>query len=182
RRALQRPRRRHSTHRRTDDHAGMEHGAGRGRHEGAQPRLELRRTRSVRRCILARRRRSPRLGLRTSKAQGTKVVGQRELGRNAAPIAAFRAFSSLPSADVTPKSAALRLLRSVVLGGHIDRRGPPIAPISSPRRWLGAAVLRLTRLTGGCAPPSRRYFARNSRAFSTNCSWYWKIPPWPASG
>jgi MFS family permease len=24
--------------------------------------------------------------------------------------------------------------------------------------------------------------ARNSRAFSTNCSWYWKIPPWPASG
>ena len=29
---------------------------------------------------------------------------------------------------------------------------------------------------------SARWFARNSRAFSTNCSWNWKIPPWPASG
>jgi len=38
-----------------------------------------------------------------------------------------------------------------------------------------------TRFLADATAP-RRYFARNSRAFSTNCSWNWKIPAWPASG
>ncbi|MFI9169783.1 TetR/AcrR family transcriptional regulator [Streptomyces lincolnensis] len=32
------------------------------------------------------------------------------------------------------------------------------------------------------APPDSHYRSRKSRASATNCSWNWKMPPWPASG
>lgn len=67
-------------------------------------------------------------------------------------------------------------------GGYVYRTA-----VNLNRKRLRRLAIRTRRMlqsyrpTGWTPTASRRYFARNSRAFSTNCSWNWKIPPWPAS-
>ena len=69
----------------------------------------------------------------------------------------------------TPADARARTVRPGL------KSGPTFRPQVPYLNWPETPVL-------ADATASRRYFARNSRAFSTNCSWNWKIPAWPASG
>jgi hypothetical protein len=49
-------------------------------------------------------------------------------------------------------------------------------------RYATRCPLRLLALTAFGRLMRRFYRPRNSRALWTNCAWYWKMPPWPASG
>ena len=106
---------------------------------------------------------------------------------------------SAPQPPPSPAGNSVRARRSLPISA--PRSLPEGAIHSSPRRNQAGRVSkvagfdppdegrphivrsRVARAGGTCyladwwmPTASRRYFARNSRAFSTNCSWNWKIP------
>src|SRR5207247_7485818 len=62
-----------------------------------------------------------------------------------------------------------------IWAADLNSRLRSMAPVSihPTRADLTSSAAELVDATA-----SRRYFARNSRAFSTNCAWNWQSPPW----
>jgi hypothetical protein len=92
-----------------------------------------------------------------------------------------RRFESVRGLRVSACLVAVSVVFADVGDGIWCPRSVPPASTVDIARVAGAGGAGNLACWDG-PPPSRRYFARNSRAFSTNCSWNWKIPPWPASG